>query len=516
MKNLFKIHFLIFTLVICGIFATQADAATLSFYPSTGKYSTGGIFTVQVLVNSEGSAVNAYSGDISYPSDILSLTSISKSGTIVNFWASDPGGAKGLAHFEGITVDPGYSGSSGKIITLTFKARNEGTANVKFSSSSVLANDGMGTNVLNNSGTAVFTIGEGKKTEEQVLLSPNLFSESHPDQESWYSNRVAKISWELPSSITSVSYTTNANPSGLPYAYFGLVKGRTTPILSDGVWYTHVRFRTNAGVGPVARFKTMIDATVPTSVEVEVVENEKSMDEAWKVLSLKGTDALSGIGSFGVSIDGKEETLITANDNTASYKTENLKRGTHTYTVRAYDRASNYLEKTGEFNITHIEPPVIKEYPRELRDEDFLIIRGTADPDSKVVFSMIRQIEDTKTLFGKVQYITVGDEIKGEVITDHFGNFTFAYDERLAYGVYRIRAKVVDGEATSAYSEEIFVQVVQGIWMKIVNFVMIPSVAIGILALFGLIFLIIFVRLYKKYHSIRNDLTVNNVQRIRE
>lgn len=511
-RDIFKIIFVVIFLLV----AKNAEAASLYFYPNSGTFNSGATFSVQVLVNTSNEAVNAYSGDVSYPSDKLTLLSVSKSGSIVNFWSSEPSGSKGVAHFEGITVDPGYKGTAGKIVTLTFKAISEGSALVKFSSSSVLANDGLGTNVLTSSGVATYTItGEKKVIAPITIPEPVISSETHPDQESWYNLRVAKISWELPSGITDVSYTTNANPNGLPYAFFGLAKGRSTPLLSDGVWYTHVRFKGAGGIGQVAHFKTQIDGTAPIKITANPITTSESVNDSFKIIKLESEDALSGIARFGILVNGGEEKFVEATNNQAEFKTEKFKRGTYQFVARAYDRAGNSVETNGEFEITHIEAPIISEYPETLRHEDFLIIRGTAEPDSKVLFSMIRQVEKDGSLLGAKQYTTVGEPFTGETVADHSGHFIFAYEERLQYGMYRIRARVSSGGIESESSPEVVVNVIEGLWMKVVHIIMIPTVTIGILCLLGLIFIIFFIRLYKKYHSLRNNDMVREVERIR-
>lgn len=501
--------FIFIALFVTVFVAKTTFAATLAFYPSAGTFTVGQTFTVSVLVSSPTQAVNAYSGDVAYPTNVLSLLSVSKAGSIVNFWSSEPSGSAGDARFEGITVDPGYTGAAGKIVVLTFKAIAPGTANLKFSSSSVLANDGQGTSVLEGSGTASFTI-TGKKVEPEVVTTtPILSSVTHPDSDAWYGVRVAEVDWQLPAGVTDVSYTTNANPNGLPYAFFGLVKSRFTPTLRDGVWYTHVRFKTANGVGPVAHFKTQIDGTAPTIVTVKEL-NEG--DDAFKKLELYAEDALSGISGFGISIDGGEEKFVTAENNTATFETATLLRGTHTYTARAYDKAKNMIETTGTFEITHLDPPVITSYEKSLVEGDFLVIRGTTYPDTNVEIEMIRSITVKNGLFDNGVSQVIGEPLRGVVASDHAGRFTFAYKDRLLYGTYAIGARVVLADGTvSNPSETISIPVIETLWHRILRILMMPVVLMGSLGLIVLIVLIAFIHKYRKYHSMKNEYYVEKV-----
>jgi hypothetical protein len=139
--------------------AQQASAATLFFSPASGSYQVGSSFSVSVYVNSASQAMNAASGTVSFPSNTLKITSLSKAGSIMNLWTQEPSfsNAAGTAQFEGIVLNPGYTGSSGKLITLQFTVLSQGSGAITFSSSSVLANDGEGSNILTSSGSAHFT-----------------------------------------------------------------------------------------------------------------------------------------------------------------------------------------------------------------------------------------------------------------------------------------------------------------------------------------------------------------------
>ena len=88
----------------------------------------------------------------------LSVVSVSK-GSIFNLWTSEPSfsNSAGTVSFGGGSP-AGYTGSAGTVMTIRFKALSAGKTNVRFKSGSVLAADGLGTNVLSSMGSAAFTI----------------------------------------------------------------------------------------------------------------------------------------------------------------------------------------------------------------------------------------------------------------------------------------------------------------------------------------------------------------------
>ena len=105
--------------------------------------------TVNVFVSTD-QAMNAASGIVSFPSATLEVVSVSKTNSIATLWIQDPSFSNiaGTVSFEGVVLNPGFTGASGRFITITFRGKSEGTAPLSFLSGSVLANDGQGTELL--------------------------------------------------------------------------------------------------------------------------------------------------------------------------------------------------------------------------------------------------------------------------------------------------------------------------------------------------------------------------------
>ncbi|MDP2703860.1 MAG: hypothetical protein Q8P01_01415, partial [bacterium] len=93
---------------------------------------------MNITVESTDQAMNAVSGVVSFPWDKLEVVSISKQGSILSLWPAEPSfsNSAGTVNFEGIALNPGYIGANGKILTITFRTRNTGQANLSFSSGS--------------------------------------------------------------------------------------------------------------------------------------------------------------------------------------------------------------------------------------------------------------------------------------------------------------------------------------------------------------------------------------------
>jgi hypothetical protein len=157
-KHTFFKSVMLFLVVMFLPFVTHA--ATLSVSPSSGSYTVGQTFSVSFYLSSASQSTNAVSGSFNYSNENLEVVSVSKSGSVFNLWVQEPSysNASGSGSFEGIILNPGFIGSSGKLITYTFRVKTAGTGTVRMGATSVLANDGNGTNIFTGAGSASFNL----------------------------------------------------------------------------------------------------------------------------------------------------------------------------------------------------------------------------------------------------------------------------------------------------------------------------------------------------------------------
>lgn len=134
-----------------------AEAAALYFSPSSGNYHEGENFTISIKVKTDV-AINAIEGVFSFPTQYLQVMRLNKNSSLVNLWIQEPSfsnaGDFGNVTFEGVILNPGFTGSSGEIIDIVFQVKNKGAAELEFLKTAILANDGLGTNVTASDGKA--------------------------------------------------------------------------------------------------------------------------------------------------------------------------------------------------------------------------------------------------------------------------------------------------------------------------------------------------------------------------
>ncbi len=493
-----KFQFFLFFPVFYFLFiATAAQAADLYFSPSSGSYRTGTTLSIAVYATSEEQAMNAVSGIITFSKDKIEITSLSKDGSILNLWVQEPSFSNeaGKVNFEGIALNPGFTGKAGKLITINFKTKGTGDASFTFSSAQVLANDGKGTGILKNLGVASLILSSSlstpvaspnlspRPTSEPTLDAteiPEVFSLTHPDSERWYSNNSPEFNWNLPSDATGVSVALNQRPLADPGSVSdGKIQSKKYENVGDGVWYFHIKFQGRFGWGNILHRKVLIDREPPKPFEIKVDNGDDSTNPS-PILYFNSQDHISGIEYYEIKIgEGNAIPRTAAAVEHNPFKMPPQAPGKHTIIVKAVDRAGNGTVAATEINIEPITAPMIVKFPKEAMTGNILAIEGTClHTDAKI------------SVFTKKE----GEEIeKGIVNTDNRGNWTFVYPRSLSRGVYQVWAQVEDNRgAISRQTEKITIPVNLPPFLKfgriVIDYI---SVMISLIALIIVLILII-------------------------
>ncbi|MFH0840878.1 MAG: cohesin domain-containing protein [bacterium] len=440
----------------------SANAATLYLSPSSGNYNPGDTFSVSVYANSSDQSMNAASSRLSFPSNMLEVTSVSKTGSIITFWAVEPSfdNISGRVNFEGVVLTAnGYIGSSGKLITINFKAKEAGTANVSFSSGSILANDGLGTNILAGMGSFGFVINDGEapkpkpepkvepkpepvkfiesklepepepkpEYDEEVILperikseytgNPVITSPTHPDQNAWYNIDEALFEWDMPYDAIGVSVMMTDEPDSNPGPNSdGLFFAKKYKNIEDGTHYLHLKIKDNDGWSEIDHYRVNIDTVPPKPFKINVAMEEST---GHAMVSFHTTDALSGIDRYRIKIDN-EYFESTAKEYLMDVA---LMIGDHTIIVRAIDKAGNETLAAADINIYRPVSTAISIFPDKMRVTDKLFLGGTDQADARF------------TLFVKNKEI-VEPIIKETIVADENGKWSFIYVKDLMAGDY--------------------------------------------------------------------------------
>lgn len=477
--------------------SSSIEAANGSLYllPSSGVYSVGNTFSLDIRVNTGGVAINAAEGGIIFSSDKLEVVSISKSGSIFSLWTTEPifSNSAGTIDFGGGVPNPGYTGASGKIIAVTFKAKISGTASVSFTSGAVLANDGKGTNILASLGSGSYTLQTGavipsaptptptpSPTPTNAPPAPIITSVTELGSDNWANHNSPEFKWDLPSGVTDVSIMLTDKPVSNPGPYSdGLFDSKTYEDLEDGTHYLHLKLKNRSGWSQITHFKIQIDTQPPLPFEI-IVEEGVETENPQPTLIFETTDELSGLAYYKVIVGEDDSVHLNLKEIEHNpYQMPLQAPGKHTVVVKAVDRANNNTLAMATVNILPIESPTITDYPQHLLPGDILAFKGRTFPESTVMVYVQQKGEEPD-----IQAIK----------SDKYGQWSYIYDQPVEKGIYKIWAQTInDRKAQSLPSEKMTISVRRPIFLRIGDLIVEHlTIAISLLTFLALLLLSFF------------------------
>lgn len=498
---------LLFALVFLGAGIVRAEAATLSLSPGTGVYTAGATFTATVILNTQGAPVNAADATLSFNPNEVSVVGVSRTGSIFNLWTTEPtfSNSAGTISFGGGSPS-GYTGGSGAVMSVTFKAINAGTARVSFKNGSVLAADGKGTNVLSNmsGGTYTFVAQEVQPVPEVIEYvapantpgAPTVRSNTHPDPSKWYKESTAQLSWTIPSGVTGVRTLLDGNSGSIPTkVYETPISSIELPDLTEGVSYFHIQFRNADGWGRVAHYRLAVDTEKPTSFDISIAPDvDPSKPE--QTLLLEVQDDTSPVRRFAVQLDGAEPYEYIDETGSSTITLPALEPGHHTVIIEAFDAAGNSIISTFSFDIIAFDKPLFTEYPTQINEEVIPVIKGLTKPRATVEVTLKKQD---------------GTPVVSKVIAGDDGVFIYIPDGTLNRGVYSLSAIAIDTDgARSEPSDTIRIAVQQPGYVQIGSFIIsilsiiIPLIALLVLLVVGLWYLLNRIRRFRRRVAIES------------
>lgn len=377
---------LLFVVILFFGFFGNAFAAQVEISPATGTYSNGQSFTATIQLNPQTKSVNAVEAKLSFDNTKLSVVSVSKTGSVFSLWTTEPtfSNTAGTIDFGGGTPTPFSSRSS--LITVTFRALAEDTAKVSVASASVLAADGLGTDVYTGSVNATYTISgttptpptpttppettkpttdttpsDAAITFGEPPRAPEAGSTTYLDSEVWYATKQGVFKWELPFDVDTVALDIATSSDFKPVTiYDPPIKEYTTSeeVLHDGIQYLTLQFKNQVGWGAILHRKIMIDSEPPRKFTIDVRAGNSPTE--FPTLTFEAQDVTSGIAKYEMSIAKGEAIEVTPDMARLGYLLKNLENGTYTVNVTAYDLAGNKREASVAVMITAgWHPPVV-------------------------------------------------------------------------------------------------------------------------------------------------------------
>lgn len=370
-------------------------AATLSARPLSTQVNAGATFTLSIDLNPQGKTINNAEAVVSFPPDLVEAMAINYGGSIFTLWVEQPSfsNSAGTVTFNGGVPNPGYSGSGGHVLSVSFKAKAAGTAQFTVSSAAIRENDGLGTNVLTGQSGGVITISEQTTptptpvTETPISPEVNqasgltITSITHPDPLLWYNKPNATFYWKLPAGAlatqTSLDKTGGTTPRVLRKPAVSTLSVENT---SDGIWYFNARVQTRNGWSKVFSYKIQIDTAVPENLSVKAGSNGPV---------LSGSDALSGLDYYLVEVDKAPAVKVLATGAETLLNLPSVSAGMHEVKVTAYDKAGNFAVTTAQAEFKQLLNVAVSEFPKTVYEGDRINLKGLGPKNSKIVIQLL-------------------------------------------------------------------------------------------------------------------------------
>ncbi len=176
--------FLIFLITI--VFTNKAFASSLYFVPTPGAEAS--IISYDVMIDPQGETINAISGKLPIPNNLLITQSVSTIDSVVLNWLTAPNestkitqGNQEIISFEGIIpggfkgiMGPYYKGlKAGKLFTIILKPIKKGEATLSLNDVTVLLNDGLGSKDKVETTPATFSITDQELSHKDTTVNKN-------------------------------------------------------------------------------------------------------------------------------------------------------------------------------------------------------------------------------------------------------------------------------------------------------------------------------------------------------
>ncbi len=375
---------LVSTLVLSGAFSIVliAEAAEVAVSPSTGSYGANQTFTVTIQANPQGKSINAVEAELSFDKTKLSVVSVSKTGSAFSLWTTEPtfSNTAGTISFGGGSPSPFSTRSN--LVSVTFRAVAEGSAAVTVTDASVLAADGMGTDVYTAPVNGSYTVTAATAptpttptsetptapagTDSETITfgdpprAPEAGSTVFLDPETWYAVKTGLFTWEVPFDVDEMALDIASTSDYEPVTVYDPPIEQlsiTEDMLVEGVQYFTMRYKNPVGWGGILHRKIMIDSMAPQPFTINV--RAGNSQTAFPLLTFDAKDETSGIRMYTLQIGDNEPIELTPDQAQIGYLLGSLTDGTYTVKVIASDFAGNKRESSTAVLITAgWQPPV--------------------------------------------------------------------------------------------------------------------------------------------------------------
>ncbi len=334
--NLKKPAYIIYNSVIK--FEPETDVSNRLFEKQIAiKLSTGGeaINAVEAVINYDPEAAKVL--------DIITTNSFCRQDLFITKTIDNENGVIDIACF---LPNPGFSDPKGIVAELLIQPLKSGQFSLRFGDETkVLANDGLGTNVLRMAIDGSYNI--VSYDNQQNIEGPlTIFSYTHPNSARWYKRKNVHFFWPgIKGAI--YRYALNKIPDFIPgEENITSENSLSFDVDKDGIYYFHLLPEKDNDTKTIIHYKIMIDSTPPLP---PIIKASHKMIEPGEMVRFDFTaeDELSGIQKgFYVKFD--EGIFLPV---APPLYMPFLNLGKYFVVIRIFDKAGNFNDSMIEINV---------------------------------------------------------------------------------------------------------------------------------------------------------------------
>lgn len=328
--------------------------ATLKFEPDGNIIGLDSKQRINIRLDTGGEAINTVQAIVNYDSSIVKVEEIITTNSLCApefFLEKEINNKLGEVRITCALPSPGLTGNRGAVAELVIQPLRTGDLTLSFKEGTkVLANDGLGTNVLRIATNANYQVAPSKflLTGVNKVSFPqiNLFSSTHPNSERWYNKKDIRIFWPVYKGYSYI-YLFNKTPDTI------LGDGQTLTdnsialrVDSDGINYFHIAPYKDGKIGLTSHLKFKIDATPPIPPTIKTSGTKVRLNDVVR-FEFSGEDETSGLQpAYFIKID-KGTHLPSLHQLYIGFP----EKGSHTLSVRVFDNADNFTDSEVEIEV---------------------------------------------------------------------------------------------------------------------------------------------------------------------
>lgn len=143
---------------LLGVFGIDSGAVTLEMQASDRRVKVGEEIKLEIYVTSAEQAINAVGYEIEFDKDLVEVLSTDSEGSFCELFPEDIIEDSSVRYSCGLPT-PGFTGKDGLVGSIKLEAIASGRLEVVFGENTqVLANDGLGTDILSESNAVTVVI----------------------------------------------------------------------------------------------------------------------------------------------------------------------------------------------------------------------------------------------------------------------------------------------------------------------------------------------------------------------